>query len=91
MGRRPTTVILYECDECNLEFEAEGTDGITPAYPLGWLSINNAPTSGDMFCSWRCLGTYATRTAGEREAAAAARKAEREALKAQAENNGGVV
>lgn len=91
MGRQPQHLVLYVCDECGTEFEVEGFDGMSPAFPLGWLGINNAPVSGDLFCGWECLGKFASRIAVERTAAAAARKAEREALKAAATANGGTV
>lgn len=91
MGRQPHHIVVYVCDECEIEFEAEGTDGISPAYPLGWLGITNAPNSGDLFCSWSCLGVFATRNAVERVAAAEQRKAERDALKDKATRDGGTI
>jgi hypothetical protein len=91
MGKQPQHFVLYTCDECGLEVESEGMDGMSPVYPMGWLGIMNAPTSGDIFCSWKCLGSYATRNAVERATAADQRKTEREALKAQVTADGGTV
>lgn len=91
MARLPQHIVVFICDECELEFEAEGLDGMSPAFPLGWLGINNATTSGDLFCSWSCLGSYATKAAVERQAAAADRKAKRDKLKADVKKKGGTV
>jgi len=73
MPQQSSSFTVYTCDSCGNEIELEGAHGLAAPFPTGWLTVQPAPPTADVFCSWACLGEYATAKAE----AAAARSAKR--------------
>lgn len=78
MALESQSITIYSCDSCGQEIELAGAHGLSAPFPTGWMQINGFGPTGDVFCSWRCLGDFSLLRAEEVEARAAARAAAKE-------------
>jgi len=79
MAQQSQSLTIYTCDSCGNEVELEGAQGLSAPFPTGWLSVGGYGPTGDVFCSWQCLGDFAHLRAAEKLARAEARAAAAEA------------